>query len=63
MDRRSFINPRFVVGTTVEMKILSLLNGFNEVPDFKVITDSSGFGFADDRDGYGIWRCFSTTYT
>jgi hypothetical protein len=54
MDRRSFIHPRFVVGTTVEEKVLKLLNGFTRVTDFKKIADRPGFGYAYVRRGYGI---------
>ena len=54
MDRRSFIHPRFVVGTTVEEKVLTLLNGFTRVADFKKIADRPGFGYAYVRRGYGI---------
>lgn len=54
MDRRYFIHPRSVVGTTVEGKVLALLNSFNSPEDFDVIQDRPGFGYAQDRVGYGI---------
>lgn len=56
MDRKHFIRPEFVSGTTVEGKILALLNGFDEPEDFEVIQDRLGYGYARDREGYGIGR-------
>ncbi len=56
MDRRYFIHPSSVIGTTVEGKIIALLNSFNSSEDFDVIQDRPGFGYAQDRVGYGIER-------
>lgn len=54
MDRRYFIHPRSVVGTSVEGKVIALLNSFNTVEDFDVIQDRPGFGYAKTHPGYGI---------
>ncbi|MCP5018993.1 MAG: hypothetical protein GY938_27500 [Ketobacter sp.] len=54
MDRRYFIHPRSVVGTSVEGKVIALLNSFNTPQDFDVIQDRPGFGYAVTHPGYGI---------
>ncbi|ADM09792.1 hypothetical protein PB2503_08684 [Parvularcula bermudensis HTCC2503] len=54
MDRQSFIPAAAVFGTTVERKIITLLNSFNDVRDFDVIVDRPGFGRAEEGEGSAI---------
>lgn len=54
MDRRYFISPRAVRGTTIEGKLLRLLNSFTKPADFKAITDQPTTGFSSDGTGYGV---------
>lgn len=56
MDRRYFIHPRSIVGTSVEGKVIALLNSLNTAEDFDIIQDRPGFGYAVTQPGYGIDR-------
>jgi len=50
MDRRYFIHPRSIVGTSVEGKVIALLNSLNTAEDFDIIQDRPGFGYAVTQD-------------
>jgi hypothetical protein len=54
IDYPFFIDPVFVHGTTVEGKVLALLNSVNSVEELVAIPDRYGMGYADEGTGYGI---------
>lgn len=53
-DYPFFIDPSFVEGSTVEGKVLALLNSLNTVAELTGIPDRHGLGYADEGRGYGI---------
>lgn len=54
MDRLFFIPPAAVIGSTVETKVLNLLNSFQTPDDFDVIQDREGLGYAIGDGGNTI---------
>ena len=54
MDRLFFIPPAAVIGSTVETKVLNLLNSFQTTDDFDVIQDREGLGYAIGDGGNTI---------
>ncbi|MAR01066.1 MAG: hypothetical protein CMI00_11110 [Oceanospirillaceae bacterium] len=54
MDRQFFIPPAAVIGSTVETKVLDLLNSFATTDDFDVIQDRAGLGYAIGDGGVAI---------
>ncbi|XLS28490.1 hypothetical protein ACJD0Z_14930 [Flavobacteriaceae bacterium M23B6Z8] len=53
-DYPFFIDPGFVLGSTVEGKVLTLLNNAATIEDLTKIPDRYGMGYANDGSGYGI---------
>ncbi|WP_340203196.1 hypothetical protein [Ascidiimonas sp. W6] len=53
-DYPFFIDPRFVAGSTVEGKVLALLNSLNTVAELTSIPDRHRAGYAQEGRGYGI---------
>ena len=54
MGRQFFISPAAIIGSTVETKVLNLLNSFQSTDDFDVIQDREGLGYAIGEDGSSI---------